>query len=331
MSDQQIADTFADLAAKVKAYDYAERPDILQAINDAISGVLSKAGPSRPAPLDTQSAVPALTPTAASPAVGSSSTPSNRNDKMDPSQMPAAGSVTGSRPSTRVAAAPGGASSIVLGGVGPDHDTKAPVSARKYLQNSNQSSFSLSGEGGPMQSMSGVKIQRAPGGSSSIVFGDDSNPAPPDPNERKRGGSGSGRGQAATQAAAALAGSSPATPTNNEGEKANTSVKVAQAPGGRSNIMLGDDPSKAGVGSEDVPSALRKEISEAIYRKGKIKDTFTKFTGNKTKTLAAADFKFGLSTLSVNITDKQADLLVKEFAKDPAGMTMADFVRLLAV
>jgi len=133
------------------------------------------------------------------------------------------------------------------------------------------------------------------------------------------------------QAAAALAGSSPATPTNNEADRANTSVKVAQAPGGRSNILLGDDPSKASIGSEDVPSALRKEISDAVYRKGKIKDTFTKFTGNKGKTLTAAELKMGLYTLQVTITDKQAESLVKEFAHDPAGMTMSDFVHFLSV
>jgi hypothetical protein len=315
MSEQQFNDAWTDFTAKAKAYNSVQRTDLLQSVKDGLAAALTKAGQARPEPLDTQQSVSAVAP----------ASKESKDSKMDPSSLPAAGSVTGSRPSTRVVAPAGGTTSIVLGGA----EEKHPISAKKHLQNSNQSSFSLGVDEShtPQSSMSGVRIQKAPGGTSSIVFGDDSNPAPPDPHEKRPR---TAAAAATASAQAALAGSSPATPSNAEHDKPSTSVKVVQAPGGKSNISLGEEP-KSTVGSDVVPLAVRKEISDAVYRKAKLKDTFTKFTGNRTKTLSAADFRSGLSTIGVNITEVQAAALVKEFAKDPEGLSHADFVRLLSL
>jgi len=62
-----------------------------------------------------------------------------------------------------------------------------------------------------------------------------------------------------------------------------------------------------------------------------LKDTFTKFTGNRTKTLSSEDLRTGIASLGIQISSAQAASFVSEYSKDPAGITYSDFVRMLTV
>jgi len=211
---------------------------------------------------------------------------------------PISSTVAAGRTSVKVAQAPGGNSSIFLG----EEKQGGQVSGRKLFSGKNESSLVL-GDDGASRHTTSVRVAQAPGGNSSVSFGDDTPTA-----GHKRA------------------------PSNDGGRP--TSVKVAQAPGGTTQIVLGSesaDKKSIGTGAGEVLYNVRSEISTAIYRKGKLKDTFTKFTGNRTKTLASEDLRIGIASLGIQISSAQAASFVSEYSKDPAGITYSDFVRMLTV
>jgi len=208
-------------------------------------------------------------------------------------------SVAAGRLSVKVAQAPGGNSTVFLG----DEKQAGPTSGRKLFSGKNESSLVLGDDSGSRPNTS-VRVAQAPGGNSTVSFGDDNVPT---------------------------AGHKRA-PSNDSSR--NTSVRVAQAPGGTSQIQLGSesgDKKSVGSGAGQVVYNVRSEISTAIYRKGKLKDTFTKFTGNRTKTLSSDDLRTGIASLGIQISAAQALSLTQEYSKDPAGITYSDFVRMLTV
>jgi len=124
--------------------------------------------------------------------------------------------------------------------------------------------------------------------------------------------------------------------------EARSSTKTGGPPGGRSSVQLNGEETvveaKVEVvkveatesGDGDVPEQLKNEISTAIYRKGKLKDTWSKFTMNGSK-LSGEGLKSGIASCGVNLSSAQADFLIKKFSKDQKDITYSDFVRMLTV
>jgi hypothetical protein len=161
-----------------------------------------------------------------------------------------------------------------------------------------------------------------------------------------------------------------------------TSVKTHHAPGGASKLSLAHpgtpkadaadskapatapaSDAKAAEGGSDVPPAQLKAIIDAVYRKGKVKDTFTKFTQNKGKTLGTDDLLAGLNGLGIgsfsyaptllsfalllcpsrSVSDRctvsvrcvcvcsvgQATTLMQRFAADKTAMSYPEFMKMM--
>jgi len=251
--------------------------------------------------------------------------------------------VTGSRVSTKVAQAPGGASSISLGG---DDRGPAPTTGRKLFAQASASSVQLGDEGSSNKdNKTSVKVANAPGGGSSIQLGDDSTGRPNKDDDGSRP-----KKFTAGRKQLAPAGGHSSGIFNDGTANQKTSVRTAQAPGGKSSLNLGsdapsptaaaaaaaagkDDTTKGGDDGDDLSTALMNEISAAVYRKGKVKDTYNKLTQNRGKGLNAADLKDGMQNLcGVTLSDAQSQKLMNKFAKDPAqGLTYPEFIKMLVV
>jgi len=129
---------------------------------------------------------------------------------------------------------------------------------------------------------------------------------------------------------------------------------VRQRPGGDSSIDLSDssrpkDPPKevikeppkevikepAGPISEElVPDSLRAQVSEAVYRKGKLKDTLSKWNQNRSKVLTAEDIFNGIKGCGVDITRGHAQWFYINYRStntDGDGVNYSGLVRMLTV
>jgi hypothetical protein len=303
----------------VKGYNTAQRNDILLNVKDALADILKEAGAPKEEPKKEE---PKKEETAKAKPQG------NQQTEGDSSTF-----VTGGRQSTKVAAPPGGTSQISFGG---DSSSDNKTVGRKLYKNVGESSISFGGSDGSGE-RSSTTVKQAPGGGSSITFGDDGDKG--DQTERKKG-------KSSTRVLNPSGGKSQISLGGDSGsEEVRSSTRLHQAPGGTSQVNLGGDTKPAPAdskpaesssssassseGSDELSPSLLTEISSAIYRKGKLKATFDKFTANKSKFLNAADLKVGIVDLGIKISDKQAAAIVAKFAKDAKeGLSYADFVRI---
>jgi len=128
---------------------------------------------------------------------------------------------------------------------------------------------------------------------------------------------------------------------------------VRQRPGGDSSINLSDsisppvvketpkEPPKeiikepAGpISEETVPDSLRAQVSEAVYRKGKLKDTLSKWNQNRSKVLTSEDIFNGIKGCGVDITRGHAQWFYLNFKStnaDGDGVNYSGLVRMLTV
>jgi len=130
---------------------------------------------------------------------------------------------------------------------------------------------------------------------------------------------------------------------------------VRQRPGGDSSINLSDSISPketpkeapkevpkevvvavvAGPITEELVSdALRASVSEAVYRKGKLKDTLSKWNQNRSKVLSSEDIFNGIKSCGVDITRGHAHwffLNYKQAGPDGEGVNYSGLVRMLTV
>jgi len=131
---------------------------------------------------------------------------------------------------------------------------------------------------------------------------------------------------------------------------------VRQRPGGETSINLSDSytptvketpkeapkespkespKEAAGPIAEDVvPDSLRASVSEAVYRKGKLKDTLSKWNQNRSKVLTSEDIFNGIKGCGVDITRGHAQwffLNFKTSSPDGEGVNYSGLVRMLTV
>jgi len=330
MSAQDFQNAFTEYLAKVGTYNTSQRGTILNAFKEACADTLEAIG----APLPEQAA--------AAPAASAAATPAKAAG--GDAKGAAGTSVTGAKPSSRVNQNPGGTSSINLGG---GDDKPNPHSHRKQLGNSNASSISFGASDDSTKSS--VRVKAAPGGGSSIQLGDDSTPSNAAAPKRvdRLDDSGAQPKKAHSRKALATPGGDSHDIFNQkeDGKGAvHTSIKTHHAPGGASSMSLAHDsaaPPKtaeakvdasANGGGDAVTQTQLKDIIAAVYRKGKVKDTFTKFTGNKGKVMSAQELKDGIMSLGINVfTDAQAASLMARFAADAkAGMTYPEFMKMMS-
>jgi len=139
--------------------------------------------------------------------------------------------------------------------------------------------------------------------------------------------------------------------TDDAPQKVRTSTGgVRQNPGGTSTIFSeGPEPVKqapkevvkevpkepAGPISEEiVPDSLRAQVSEAVYRKGKLKDTLSKWNQNRSKVLTSEDIFNGIKGCGVDITRGHAQwfyLNFKAATPEGDGVNYSGLVRMLTV
>lgn len=100
---------------------------------------------------------------------------------------------------------------------------------------------------------------------------------------------------------------------------------ITQSPGGNSSVRFG-------LEQEGVATKLR-EISDAVYTKGRLRHTFQEFNVSNPKgsKLSCADLKAGIEKLSISLSDEEFSPIFARFDKDNDGMlTYSEFVRMLA-
>jgi len=178
-----------------------------------------------------------------------------------------------------------------------------------------------------------------PGGASSLKFGGDDTNSQSDSNNPS-----SQRGRYGGSASSDIFGTD-APPT-----KVRPSTGgVRQNPGGTSTIFSdGPDVKEAPkevvkevpkepagpVIEEIVPDSLRAQVSEAVYRKGKLKDTLSKWNQNRSKVLTSEDIYIGIKACGVDITRGHAQwfyLNFKAATPEGDGVNYSGLVRMLTV
>jgi len=318
---------------KVVQYDETQRASILKDLNEHLAFILEKAEKEKPkveAKVEVKAEVDA---------------------------------VTGSRPSSKVTHAPGGSSSISFGseeavetrsstvrkqpsggvshGIFGSSDDKGKSTQNNMsiaaMAKRKEESSSIFDDPTPVEVRSSTKTGGPPGGKSNVQIGGS------ETTEKPKGGS-TGSGSIASAAKRKEETSS----IFDDGVVENrSSTKTGGPPGGRSSVQIGSDDKKGEAkaeakveakveattpdsGSGDVSEQLRNDISSAIYRKGKLKDTWNKFTLNGSK-LGGEGLKVGIGSCGVNLSSAQAEFLIKKFAKDQKDITYSDFVRMLTV
>lgn len=102
-------------------------------------------------------------------------------------------------------------------------------------------------------------------------------------------------------------------------------ANINQSPGGNSTVVLAAEVKKLGAGH-------LREISDAIYNKGRLRHTFQEFNSDSTgSTLSKQDLQIGLANLKVHVPPAELDSIYARFDKDGDGkLTYSEFVRLLA-
>jgi len=186
----------------------------------------------------------------------------------------------------------GGPSSISFGSDASSTETSKPLhtSTKVHYAPGGKTSNIFGDE--PVQTRSSTLTHFAPGGKTSISFGGDSAPDTTTKADTKT--------------------------------EAKVEVKVEV----KAEAVVGAVASTTVV--VEVSSEQRKEISIAVYGKGKLKDTFSKFNGNRSKTLTAEDLLSGVASVGITISAAQAAHLITKFASNPKeGLTYSDFVKLL--
>lgn len=315
---------------KVVQYDETQRASILKDLNEHLAAILEKAEKEKPK-VEAKVEVKSETRT-----------------EVD--------AVTGSRPSSKVTHAPGGSSSISFGseevvetrsstvrkqpsggvshGIFGSSDDKGKSTQNNMsiaaMAKRKEESSSIFDDPTPVEVRSSTKTGGPPGGKSNVqIGGSETERSTP-----KGGSSGSG------SIASAAKRKEETSSIFDDGVVENrSSTKTGGPPGGKSSVQIGSDDKKAEVkveattpdsGGGDVSEQLRTDISSAIYRKGKLKDTWNKFTLNGSK-LGSEGLKVGIGSCGVILSSAQAEFLIKKFAKDQKDITYSDFVRLLTV
>lgn len=184
-------------------------------------------------------------------------------------------------------------------GAGAPIGTSAPLETPPRKMKPNQSSIVFSDEI-PEPTRSAVKVHTSPGGVSSISFG---------------GGS----------------STKPGTREPNPG-----SVKVIHPAGGQSSLSFGSGASAPG---SSTPAAASKamdakkcaKLSDAIYKQGSVKSTFTKFCGDPgLKRITKAAFLSTANKIAPKsgITGADVAAIFTQFAKKDV-MGYSEFVKLV--
>jgi hypothetical protein len=370
MSDQDFENVCTEIAEKSILYNSAQRTALLGALKSAVAGAFAVVGPPQPEPKKDEPKKDAAKDGVKD--AKSSSAPAGAGGDASKDNKKAGGgggddhgtSVTGSRSSTKVSHAPGGASSISFGG---DSSDAGQQKGRKLFSSHGQSSLQF-GDGETRSDVhTSTRVRHAPGGDTSVQIGGDT-PTSGGTSERNsqkaRGNTASNdesapkKHRSAVHITHAPGGASSDIFGSGDGKASavtggRSSTKTSHAPGGNTSISIGDAstntpspaPSPSGRGGApassdgskdakpsddtDLSNALLTEIASAINRKGKTKETFTRFTQNKGKTLQQEDLKQGVISLGIPFSDSQAAAMIVRFASVGNGMTYSDFVKIL--
>jgi len=339
---------FDDFLSKTRAYPARQRSQLLNLFKLGLSNLLAD----YPAP-------PSGSPTGTSPVEGAKNTETKKEAPASaPAATPApekkedaASAVTGGRhASTRVSKAPGGGSSIQLGGddsaAGTPTAAGSHSSGRKLFTDRGQSQLAF-GERG--QAHTSVRTSAPPGGVSSVQFGGDE-PAqksgrkhidrPSAPTNEESAPKTKRSHVHITQPAGGVSqikfgesGSDGSLPSGR------SSTRTSNPAGGKSSVVLGG-PEKAVAAKDskpteedetDLTSTLLTEIAQALQRKGSTKKTFTTMTGNKSKCLGVEDLKTGIQQLGfASFSGVQATALMTRFSSNvEQGLSFSDFVKIL--
>jgi len=254
-----------------------------------------------------------------------------------------------------VAQAPGGSSQINFNDEGTAPVAKS-TSAGKTPGGTSQINFGGSDEAAPSAS-TGRAQGKTPGGTSQINFGGSEEPAPSATTGRAQGKTpggtsqisfGTSNEQPAPTTTGRAQGKTPGGTSQinfggsegTQNEQQRSSTKLHAPPGGLTSISLGSEavsvketkePTSLSEGEE--LEKIRLELSNVVYRKGKPKDIFAKFTLNKSKNIMEEDLKNGIISIGgLKITDAQVKELYTKYAKNPAdGIDFSSFVKLLTV
>jgi len=298
MSEHDFHTAFAEFWGKAKHYNAGQRSTLLIGFKAHLNATLTEAGAPHP------DKAPEKAPEKEKAAEGKGHHGHGHGQ---------AAPVTGSRVSTKVLSAPGGASSISLG------------------------------DDGSASQRSSVKVHSAPGGASSISLGDDSarsGAKEDDPGSRPK------KFTAGRKALAPAGGHShdifggEIAPSKTSARSGNASSPTAAAGAGGSSTAAAEKTSSeeppaektSAVGGDELGQPLLAEISAAVYRKGKVRDTYNKLCVNK-KAFMQEDVRDGITHIvGVPISDAQAAKLMQKFAKDTKnGMTYNEFVKMLTI